>query len=621
MYGAEAHIADNTEQAFCFFHQGMNSGAYRDLGVHCQEQDGGHIYTFRTYAPHADRVFAVGDFNGWQESHEMQRVTDGGIFAREICVPYSLEGGFYKFRIHSGGRVFDKADPYAFACEGQGKTASVIYTKSDYVWRDIDWLRKHQRKDTVPCDAPIHIYEVHLASFLTRDSHENRDGNACVNYKELADEIIPYVLQMGYTHIELMPIAEYLCEDSWGYHVCNCYAPTRRFGTADDLKCFIDQCHLHGLYVILDWVPTCFPKDAHALYEFDGAPLYEYQDREGSENRETDICLFDLGRKEVQCFLISNALFWMREYHIDGLSVSGVASLIDREISNGKKESYTADFLRKLNLAVYAEFPFALMIADGQDADGILAGPLSDGGVGFGLVRNTAWAGEMGAYLQTDPIQRQYCHEKMSSSLLACDEKYLLPLSHDEVVHGKRSLLDKCFGNYEEKFATARTFFAYMIAHPGKKMTFMGCEFGSFREWDFCAELEWSLCKYPYHSRLRHCLAYLNRLYLSEPCLYEEARTQNIRICADAREDNVVAFARKDLAGNEVVAIFNFAGCLYSRYSIPALKPGRYVLLFNTDEVKFGGNGNQILSDQTVTSDGILHITLPPLSAVYLKKV
>ena len=625
-----------SDQAPYFFHQGTNFHAYRYLGVHREKQGDGYRYTFRVWAPHASAVFVVGDFNGWQESTPMQRVSEGGVFEWTYDSQQSLEGQCYKFRVHSAAGIHDKADPYATASETLSKTASVICTESAHTWTDAAYLH-HTRAiaEKKPFyAAPMNIYEVHLGSFLTRDGKENTAGDVYLTYRELADRLAAYLSQMGYTHVELLPITEHPLDESWGYQVCSYFAPTSRFGTPDDFRYFVNTMHRHRIGVILDWVPAHFPKDEHGLYEFDGGPLYEYQGKDRQESRSWGTRFFDVGREEVQSFLISSALYWMREFHIDGLRVDAVAAMLyldfDREpgewipnVYGDNKNLEAIAFFKKLNTAVFAEFPAALMIAEESTSWPMITKPVSEGGLGFNFKWNMGWANDMFAYLATDPVYRMYHHDKLTFSLVyAFSENYILPVSHDEVVHGKKSLLDKCFGEYEQKFATARTFFAYMIAHPGKKMTFMGSEYGQFREWDFKNQLEWFMCDYPMHDRLRQCVAALNRLYLEEPCLWaRDFSWDGFRwIYPDRREDNVAAFARMDGEGNELIALFHFSPCVRENYEIPTLPAGEYEILFNSDAGRYGGKDTPLEASCTVGADGILRLTLPAMCAIYLKK-
>ena len=624
------------DQAPYFFHQGTNFYAYRYLGVHREGAEGNYRYVFRVWAPHATAVFLVGDFNGWQESAEMYRVSAGGVLEYVLNTPASLEGQCYKFRVYSAAGVHDKADPYAVFSETLSKTASVICTQTAHKWTDAAWMRRRRAiAEKKPFyTAPMNIYEVHLGSFLTRDGRENTAGDAYLSYRELADRLADYLTQMSYTHVELLPITEHPLDESWGYQVCGYFAPTSRFGTPDDFRYFVNTMHRHHIGVILDWVPAHFPKDEHGLYEFDGGPLYEYQGKDRQESRSWGTRFFDVGREEVQSFLVSSALYWMREFHIDGLRVDAVAAMLyldfDREPGEWVPNAYGDNknleaiaFFKKLNSAVFAEFPDALMIAEESTSWPMITKPVSDGGLGFNFKWNMGWANDMYAYLETDPVFRMYCHDKLTFSLVyAFSENYILPISHDEVVHGKRSLLDKCFGEYEQKFATARTFFAYLMAHPGKKMTFMGSEYGQFREWDFKNQLEWFMCDYPRHDQLRRCVAALNRLYLVEPCLWaRDFSWDGFRwIYADRREDNVAAFARMDGEGNEIVAVFNFSPCVRERYEIPTLPTGEYEVLFNTDDACYGGAGTPLSADTVVCRDGTLRLTLPAMCAIYFKK-
>ncbi len=630
-------MKEAADMAPYLFHQGTNYYAYRYLGVHRVGENAGDTYVFRTWAPNAARIFVIGDFNDWQETHEMKRVTDAGVFALVYQPDKPIEGTCYKFRIYSDSGVHDKADPYAFASETLKHTASIVHTATAYPWTDSSWLRRRraisEKKNFY--SAPMNIYEMHLGSFMTRDNRSNVEGDAYLSYRELAEQLVPYLSQMGYTHVELMPIAEHPFDGSWGYQVCGYYAPTSRYGTPEDFKYFVNELHRHHIGVIMDWVPAHFPKDAHGLYEFDGRPLYEYQGRDRQESAGWGTRFFDVGREEVQAFLVSNALFWLREYHIDGLRVDAVASMLyldyDRKPGewipnmNGDNKNLEAiAFFQKLNTAVFAEFGDVLMIAEESTSWPMITKPVSFGGLGFNFKWNMGWANDMFEYLEMPPIYRMYHHDKLTFSMMyAFDENYILPVSHDEVVHGKKSLLDKCNGDYEQKFATDRTFFAYMMAHPGKKMTFMGCEYGQFREWDYQASLEWFMCDYTKHAQLRNMVADLNHLYLKESCLWEDDFSWNgFRwLYADRREDNVSVFARRNLRGEEIVAVFHFSPVLREHYEVGTLPPGEYELLFNTDAARYGGTDAPINHTKHVGEDGVLQFNLPPLSALYFKKI
>ena len=630
------HCEKNTELAPYLFHQGTNFHAYRYLGVHRAEGGIRDTYVFRTWAPNATRIFVVGDFNHWCETDEMHRVTDRGIFELVYQTDKPIEGTCYKLRIYSDAGVHDKADPYAFASETLQNTASIIHTETAYAWTDSSWLRGRRAISEKAhfYSAPMNIYEIHAGSFITREGRANTEGDAYLNYRELAAELVPYLMQMGYTHVELLPIAEHPFDGSWGYQVCGYYAPTSRYGTPEDFKFFVNELHRHHIGVIMDWVPAHFPKDEHGLYEFDGRPLYEYQGRDRQESASWGTRFFDVGREEVQSFLVSNALFWLREYHIDGLRVDAVASMLylDYDRSPGEwvpnahgdnKNLEAIAFFQKLNSAVFGEFGDVLMIAEESTSWPMITKPVYQGGLGFNFKWNMGWANDMYAYLETDPLYRMYCHDKLTFSMMyAFDENYILPISHDEVVHGKRSLIDKCHGDYEQKFATDRTFFAYMMAHPGKKMTFMGCEYGQFREWDYENQLEWFMCDYPRHAQLRLMVGDLNRLYLQESCLWEDDFSWGgFRwIYPDRKEDNVSCFARRNLRGEELIAVFHFSPVMRANYEIPGLAPGEYELLLNTDDARYGGAGTPLSCTRLVGDDGVLRLTLPPLTALYFKK-
>ena len=634
-----------------YFHQGTNTHAYEYLGCHCEKQDGGYEYTFRVWAPNAERVELVGDFNNWQPGYDLTRVTDMGVWECKLTSGESLDGNNYKYRITNHGRSFLKADPYAFRSETLKGTASKIYEPRPFKWTDSLW--RARRMKTVAnrglrggtrefYSAPLNIYEVHLGSWKTRDHKTTANGENYLNYREIANELGPYAKQMGYTHVELLPIMEHPFDGSWGYQVCGYYAPTARYGTPDDFKYFVDKLHSMGIGVILDWVPAHFPKDAHGLYEFDGQPLYEYQGRDRMEHEVWGTRFFDVARNEVESFLISNALYWLREFHADGLRVDAVASMLyldyDRKPGewipnrNGGNENLEAvAFFQKLNTTLFGEFPDVLMIAEESTAWPMVTKPVSDGGLGFNFKWNMGWSNDTFEYVETDPIFRKYKHEKLTFPMMySLGENYILPVSHDEVVHGKRSLIDKMFGDYNEKFAGDRLFMAYQICHPGKKLTFMGCEYGQFREWDYQNELEWFMLNYDMHSKLQKYTAALNRFYLENRELWELDFSWNgfEWIYPDMNELNIIAFRRMDKKGNELVAVFNFAPVERKNFVIEPLSHVRYVEVFNSDRVEFGGGGivnegplDTVADDAKDTRSRRLTLDLPGMSAVILKPV
>ena len=563
----------NTDLGSYLFHQGTNYRAYEYLGCSLLMKDGKYEYTFRTWAPNAKAVGLVSDFSGWNRAVPFSRVTDKGIWELKYLSDVSLELQPYKFRIKSRKGNQDKGDPYAKFSRGGADGASLIFTSDSFKWEDKRWMT--HRKKTITSDgkyyisAPLNIYEMHMGSFMR---HE--EDNRYYSYRELADILPSYLKKMGYTHVEFLPLQEHPFDGSWGYQVCAFYAPTSRFGTPDDLRHLINSLHKAGIGVIMDWVPAHFPKDAWGLYEFDGKPLYEYQGKDRMESRSWGTRFFDLGREEIQSFLVSNALYFFREFHIDGLRVDAVASMIYLDYDRmpgewhpnhlGTNENLEATaFLRKLNTAIYSEFPDALMIAEESTSGGITK-PVSDGGIGFNLKWNMGWANDFYAYVQTDPIYRKYHHKALNFPLMyAFTEQYVMPISHDEVVHGKLSFINKMHGSLEDKFKQARTSLMLMMTYPGKKMLFMGTEYAQFREWDFDNSLEWFMLDYPNHKYFREYIASLNAFYLAHSELWDiDFLEDGFRwILADEADKNLVAFRRIDRKGRSLTVVLNFSGC------------------------------------------------------------
>ena len=486
------HMSPEQDMAPYYFHQGTSIRAYEYLGAHRR----GDRVAFRVWAPNADYVSVIGDFNGWDAgAAPMARVTERGVW--EVVLDGVADGQKYKYFIRNGCREMQKADPYGVWMEKPPATASVVYDIGGYEWRDAGWMRYRKGKFTreAVMKQPLNIYEVHAGSW-----RRHPDGSY-FSYTELAAELVTYVKQMGYTHVELMPLAEFPFDGSWGYQVCGYYAPTARFGTPQELMRFVDIMHEAGIGVILDWVPAHFPKDAHGLYEFDGQPLYEYQGVDRMEHSTWGTRCFDVGREEVQSFLISNAAYWVEKYHVDGLRVDAVASMLyldydrrpDEWVPNQYGDNRNLEaiaFFQKLNGCFAREYPDVMTIAEESTAWANLT-HFDNGGLGFSLKWNMGWMNDALSYIQVDPLFRKYHHNKINFSITyAFGEQYVLPISHDEVVHGKLSLLDRSPGEYTQKFASTRTFLMYMMTHPGKKLLFMGCENGPFREWDFADELE-----------------------------------------------------------------------------------------------------------------------------------
>ena len=634
-------MAEIDNLAAYYFHQGTNYEAYKYLGVHKEAEDNGtYTYVFRVFAPNADSIYVNGDFNGWQDADRMMKITDQGIWEKRITADHDLEGSFYKYRIYSRKGMFLKSDPYALYGQTLSQTASIFHTLADFPWNDSECFVHRDKCITGGgsgefCSCPMNIYEIHLGSWRTRNGASTVNGDAYLNYREIADQLVPYVKSMGYTHVELMPVAEHPFDGSWGYQICSYYAPTSRFGTPEDFKYFVNKLHENGIGVILDWVPAHFPKDSHGLVDFDGLPVYEYQGDDRKEHVGWGTRCFDVARNEVECFLISNALFWLGEYHIDGLRVDAVASMLyldyDREpgkwipnVNGDNKNLEAIAFFKKLNSVVFSYHRDVLMIAEESTAFPMITMPVSEGGLGFNFKWNMGWANDTYEYISADPYFRQNMHDKLTFSMTyAFSENYILPVSHDEVVHGKRSLLDKMYGSYEEKFATDRAFMAYQMTHPGKKLMFMGCEYGQFREWCFSEQLEWFMTDFPLHAQLRDYVADLNDLYLRSPELWErDFSWEGFEwIYPDMKNENMIVYRRYSASGDELTCVINFSPNTYKQFVIPSKNP-YYKEIFNSDNTVYGGSGliNKSIR-KGVKKDGrfLIKADIPPLSAVILK--
>lgn len=554
------------------FHQGTNFHAYEYLGCTVQKDEHGYLYTFRTWAPSAVSVGLISSFSGWDTPIDMSRVDGSGIYEATYFSAHSLEYEAYKFRITSSFGTHDKGDPYARFSRGGSDGASLIYCESDFDWSDDAYINYRKEtvcvKDSSYLAAPINIYEVHLGSFMRHD-----DGTP-LSYRELADILPYYAKRLGYTHVEFLPLQEHPYDGSWGYQVCAFYAPTSRFGTPDDFKFLINALHTAGVGVIMDWVPAHFPKDEWGLYEFDGSPLYEYQGKDRQESSSWGTRFFDLGREQIQSFLVSNALYFFREFHIDGLRVDAVASMIyldyDRlpgewipNVNGGRENLEAIAFIKKLNSAVFSEFPQALMIAEESTAFGGITHPISEGGLGFNLKWNMGFANDFYDYVSTDPVFRKYKHTALNFPIMyAFSENYCMPISHDEVVHGKKSFIDKMHGSYEDKFLMARLGLMMYMTYPGKKLLFMGTEFAQFREWNYDDSLEWFMLDYDTHRAFRDYVIELNAFYLKTAPLWEiDFSARGFEwILADEAEKNLVAFRRRSLSGESVTVVLNFSG-------------------------------------------------------------
>lgn len=613
------------------FHEGTNYRAYLYLGAHAVvDAEGKACTVFRVWAPNARSIAVVGDFCDWkpEQGITMEKISSAGIWEG---FGYGLkEFDLYKYYIAGAdGQVYLKSDPYGFHMETRPATASKLYSLEGYAWHDARWMNK--REKTLPYEAPINIYELHAGSWRCTEENEYLD------YVTLAKEICQYVKEMGYTHIELMPLAEYPFDGSWGYQVLGYFAPTSRYGTPKQLMEFVDICHQNQIGVIMDWVPAHFPKDAAGLAWFDGHALYEYEDPRKGEHYEWGTKVFDYGRPEVVSFLISNAMFWLDMYHIDGLRVDAVASMLylnyarqDGEwIANqygGYENLEAVHFLQTLNQAVFKEHPGVLMIAEESTAWPLVTKPVSDGGLGFNFKWNMGWMNDMLQYIGMDPFFRKDNHNHITFSLTyAFSENYILPLSHDEVVHGKKSLLDKNPGEYEQKFAGLRAFYGYTMAHPGKKLLFMGGEFGQFIEWNYKQALDWKLLDYEMHRKLQAYVKELNHFYRKHPAFYEQDSSWEgfAWICYDDNTQNVVSFRRMDAQGNEVVAVVNFSPVARENYRIGVAKDAYYIEVLNSDDERFGGSGvknEKWIGAEQVPMHGYEHsisIVVPPMASVY----
>ena len=585
----------NENLAGYYFHQGTNFSSYLYMGCNSRTVDSIIEYSFRTWAPSAVNVFLRIDRFGWDSPILMQRITDNGIYEAVIRSKESLEGAVYKFEIHSKSGIHLKGDPYARFSKGMADGGSIVCTENNFKWSDGHWL-KH-RKKTVAVNngyylsTPINIYEIHFGSFA------RKEDNSYYTYTEMADILAPYLKYMGYTHIELLPMAEHPFDGSWGYQVCGFYAPTSRFGTPDDFRYFVNTMHKNGIGVIMDWVPAHFPKDEWGLYEFDGGPLYEYQgvDRMGSRSWGTRF--FDLGREEIQSFLVSNALYFLREFHIDGLRVDAVASMLyldyDRDagewIPNKDGTNLNLEaiaFFKKLNTAIFSEFSDVLMIAEESTSYGLITHPVSEGGLGFNMKWNMGWANDFYEYVSTDPVYRKYNHKALNFPIMyAFTENYCLPISHDEVVHGKRSFIDKMFGDYEDKFLQARASLLLMMSYPGKKLLFMGTEYAQFREWDYENSLEWFMLDYPKHRQFRDYVRALNAFYLSHSELWEiDFSEKGFKwLLADEADKNSIAYRRIDSEGRSSIILINLSGAEQTLH-FPIGSTKRLSVLFESSE-------------------------------------
>ncbi|MDL2323894.1 1,4-alpha-glucan branching protein GlgB [Ruminococcaceae bacterium OttesenSCG-928-A16] len=607
--------------------KGTNYDCQEFLGSHLVEYGGQQGVLFRVWAPRAKAVSVVGDFNHWMPGvNEMKNVSKTGVW--QCFIPGIKEFDIYKYCVTTPAdeQVF-KADPYAFHAETRPSNCSKVYNLEGYKWTDAKWERQKQRQN--PVFGPLNIYELHAGSWRM-----HQDGNP-YSYRDLADALIPYIKEMGYTHVELMPLTEYPFDGSWGYQCTGYFAPTSRYGTPKDFMYFVDECHKAGIGVIMDWVPAHFPKDEFGLHKFDGTNCYEDQNPLRAEHREWGTMVFDYGRPEVQCFLISSALFWLNTYHIDGLRVDAVASMLYLDYNRkpgewspntkgGRENLEAIDLIRKLNIAAFKRHPGSIMVAEESTSWPLVSAPVSSGGLGFNFKWNMGWMNDMLDYMQIDPLFRAGSHQKLTFSFFyAFSENFILPISHDEVVHGKHSLIGKMPGEYDDQFAEMRVFYGYMMAHPGKKLLFMGQEFGQFIEWNEAQELDWLLLDYDRHRQLQQWCKALNHLYLQNSAFWERDYSwEGFQwIVPDDTSQNIIVFLRKNAAGDAVITCCNFAPVTRENYKFGVPVKGSYKEILNSDATEFGGSG--IKNGSLRSTMGEMHgfaqhitATLPPLSAV-----
>ncbi|WP_425584053.1 1,4-alpha-glucan branching protein GlgB [Variovorax defluvii] len=618
-----------TAQDRYFFSEGTHARLYDQLGCHPLAGGGAR---FAVWAPNAGSVSVVGDWNGWNaEAHPLQPHEDTGIWTGSVGEARPGQAYKYRIRSHHGGYQVDKADPFAFFCEHPPDTASRVWTL-DYEWQDSDWMATRGPRNAL--DAPMSIYEVHAGSW------RRRDGNF-LNYRELAPLLADYVLEMGFTHVELMPITEHPFYGSWGYQTTGYFAPTARYGTPQDFMFFVDHLHQRGIGVLLDWVPSHFPADEHGLGYFDGTHLYEHADPKQGFHPEWKSSIFNYGRHEVRSFLISSALFWLEKYHLDGLRVDAVASMLYLDYGrkhgewipnrHGGRENLEAiEFLQHLNRAVYREHPDTLTVAEESTAWPRVSRPTDMDGLGFGMKWNMGWMHDTLAFMHQEPIHRRYHHHQLTFSLVyAFSENFVLPLSHDEVVYGKGSLVNKMPGDNWQQFANLRALFGYMWGHPGKKLLFMGGEFGQRREWTHDGELEWWVAALEGHAGLQRFVAQLNRVYQATPALHQlDFSGEGFEwIAADDAERSVFAFLRKPRkgAGPPVLVVCNLTPVPRTNYLLGVPAGGRWRELINSDAGEFGGAswGNFGAVDAApVRAHGRMQslcLTLPPLSTLMLE--
>lgn len=636
------------------FAEGNHHRVYEKLGAHITEQEGVKGVYFAVWAPNARNVSVLGDFNSWDGRKHQMRKGPSGVW--ELFIPSLGEGTHYKYEVKNwDGHPYEKSDPYGFQQEVRPKTASIVTNLDKYTWNDEAWMEKRRTTDTL--SQPISVYECHIGSWLHESSAEPpvgengeigtvvpvsewKTGARFLTYRELAHKMIPYVKEMGFTHIEMLPVAEHPFDGSWGYQVTGYYCPTSRYGTPEDFMYFVDQCHANGIGVIVDWVPGHFPKDGHGLAFFDGSHLYEYSDPRKGEHKGWGTLVFNYARNEVRNFLVSNAIFWFDKYHIDGFRVDAVASMLylnycrpdgewDRNQYGGVENIEAADFIRQVNHVIFSYFPGVLTIAEESTSWPMVSWPTYVGGLGFNLKWNMGWMHDMLDYFSMDPWFRQFHQNNITFSIwYNHSENFMLALSHDEVVHGKSNILHKMPGDDWQKFANVRALFAYMFAHPGKKTLFMGMEFGQRSEWDVWGDLQWGLMQHEAHQHLKRFFTDLNHIYQAIPALYENDFGRDGFEWIDCNDTNhsVVSFIRRSKDSSDfVVAVCNFTPQPHSHYRVGVPEPGFYKELFNSDAREYGGSNMGNLGGKW-TEEWWYHnkpfsidLCLPPLGVLILK--
>ncbi len=607
------------------FNNSVKNDAYEYLGSFLC----GNTATFRVWAPNAEKVSVVGDFNDWNNNANPMSLIADGVWQAKIDGIKNFDT--YKYAVTSqSGKVTLKSDPYARHFETAPANSSKVYADDGYVWDDADWIDATRSKNIM--ESPVNIYEVHLGSWQRFD-----DGNT-YDYVTAAKAISAYVKKMGYTHIELMPLTEHPFEGSWGYQVTGYFAPTSRFGTPADFKKFVDIMHKNGIGVILDWVPAHFPKDEFGLYRFDGTTCYEYADDRKGEHKEWGTCVFDYGKVQVMNFLISSAVFWLKEYHIDGLRVDAVASMLYLDYGRnggewlpnsygGREHLEAIELLRRVNSAAFEANPSVMMIAEESTAWPMVTKPASDGGLGFNFKWNMGWMNDMLRYMSLDPYFRKHNHDCLTFSFFyAFSENFVLPISHDEVVHGKCSLINKMPGEYKDKFDNLRAFYAYMMAHPGKKLLFMGQEFGQFIEWKYDAPLDWVLLDYDAHKQMQNYVKDLNKFYLKNSQFWEiDYSWEGFEwISNDDYTQSIISFRRKNKAGDEIICVCNFVPVDRHDYKIGVPVAGNYKKVFSSADECYGGAGGvkeSYTSQKTPMHghDNSIALDIPGLSVTYYK--